>query len=69
MDYFNILTVFLFGISVGSFLNVVIHRIPLGESIVSPPSHCPQCGNRLKWYHNIPIISWIFLGGKCAYLW
>ena len=59
--------VFLFGISVGSFLNVVIWRLPLEKSLVKPPSHCPKCGNKLKWYHNIPILSYIFLLGKCAF--
>jgi leader peptidase (prepilin peptidase)/N-methyltransferase len=67
MDFLAVLTVFIFGISVGSFLNVVIHRIPLGESIVFPASHCPKCGNNLKWYHNIPLFSWLFLRGKCAF--
>jgi len=67
VDFFAILIIFLFGTSVGSFLNVVIHRIPLGESIVFPASHCPKCGNNLKWYHNIPLFSWLFLGGKCAF--
>ncbi len=67
---FNILFgffIFLFGISFGSFMNVLIYRIPEGLSVISPPSKCPKCENRLKWYHNIPIFSWLFLGGKCAY--
>ena len=59
--------VFLIGLAVGSFLNVVIYRIPRGENIAFPASHCPNCGNSLKWYHNIPLFSWIFLGGKCAF--
>ena len=67
MDFLAILMIFLFGISVGSFLNVVIYRIPRGESIVFPASHCPKCGNNLKWYHNIPLFSWLFLKGKCAF--
>ena len=58
---------FLIGILFGSFLNVVIHRIPLGESIAYPSSKCPTCQTSLKWYHNIPIFSWVFLGGKCAF--
>ena len=63
-----ILYVFLFiiGSAIGSFLNVVIYRIPLGKSIISPPSSCPKCGEKIKPYHNIPIIGWIILGGKCA---
>ena len=59
--------VFIFGIMIGSFLNVVIYRIPKGESIVFPASKCQSCHTSLKWYHNIPIFSWVFLGGKCAF--
>jgi len=58
---------FLIGISIGSFLNVVIYRIPKGENIAFPPSHCPKCNKKLKWWHNIPIISFLLLKGKCAY--
>jgi len=61
------LTIFSFGLVLGSFLNVVIYRIPKGESIVFPASKCQSCGTPLKWYHNIPILSWLFLGGKCAF--
>lgn len=56
---------FIFGSAIGSFLNVVIHRVPREESIVFPGSACPGCGNSIKPYDNLPIISWIFLGGKC----
>ncbi len=59
--------IFIIGCCVGSFLNVVILRAFSGESIVYPPSKCPVCGKSLKWYHNIPIISYMFLKGKCAY--
>ena len=59
--------VFIFGAMIGSFLNVVIYRIPKGESIVFPSSKCQSCQTSLKWYHNIPIFSWVFLGGKCAF--
>jgi leader peptidase (prepilin peptidase)/N-methyltransferase len=59
--------VFIFGIMIGSFLNVVIYRIPNGESIVFPASKCQSCQTALKWYHNIPIFSWIALGGKCGF--
>lgn len=55
------------GASIGSFLNVLIYRVPLGVNISYPPSFCPNCQNSLKWYHNIPVISWILLKGKCAY--
>ena len=54
------------GACIASFLNVVIWRVPRGESIVSPPSHCPKCNAAIKWYQNIPILSWLALRGKCA---
>ncbi len=57
--------VFIFGLLFGSFSNVLIYRIPRGESIVFPPSHCPNCGARIKPYDNIPVISYIVLKGKC----
>ena len=57
----------LIGLAVGSFLNVAILRIPKNQSISFPASHCPKCKTPLKFYHNIPLISWIALGGKCAY--
>ena len=62
-----LLAVFIFGTLIGSFLNVVIYRIPNGESIVFPSSKCPSCQTSLKWYHNIPIFSWLFLRGKCGF--
>jgi leader peptidase (prepilin peptidase) / N-methyltransferase len=55
----------LFGAVVGSFLNVVAHRVPLGESIASPGSRCPECGEPVKPYDNIPVISWVVLRGRC----
>ena len=58
--------IFIIGSAIGSFLNVVIYRIPLEKSIISPPSSCPKCGARIKPWHNIPILGWIMLGGKCA---
>ena len=58
--------VFLFGISVGSFLNVCIWRMPRGESIVSPGSRCPKCGHVIRWYENLPLISWLMLRGRCS---
>jgi len=57
---------FVFGSMVGSFLNVCIHRLPRGESIVSPPSHCPHCGYSIPWQLNIPLVTWLWLQGKCA---
>jgi len=58
---------FVFGLLFGSFLNVVILRIPKGESVVFGSSHCTSCNTELKPWHNIPLLSWIFLGGKCSY--
>jgi len=56
---------FLFGIVIGSFLNVCIIRIPEGVSIVSPASRCPRCGTPIKFYDNIPVLGWFLVGGKC----
>ena len=67
-DLFYIICGFSFalGACIASFLNVVIWRVPRGESIVSPPSHCPKCNAPIKWYQNIPILAWLALRGKCA---
>ena len=59
--------VFILGAVVGSFLNVCIHRMPRSLSIVRPRSHCPHCGKTLCWYHNIPLLSWLVLRGRCAF--
>ena len=56
---------FVLGLCVGSFLNVVIARVPYGESIVRPRSRCPKCGHTLSWYENIPLLSWMALRGRC----
>jgi len=61
------IVIFAIGSAIGSFLNVVIHRVPKGESIVHPPSHCPHCDHRIKPYENIPILSFLFLKGKCSH--
>ncbi len=53
------------GLAVGSFLNVVIYRLPAGESIVSPPSRCPRCGNQIRNRHNVPVLGWLVLRGRC----
>ena len=58
---------FVMGISLGSFMNVCIYRLPLGKSIIWPPSSCPRCGERVKIYDNIPILSYVILMGKCRY--
>ncbi len=63
----EIIIVVLLGLAIGSFLNVVIIRIPKYENIAFPASHCIKCNEALKWYHNIPLFSWLFLKGKCAY--
>ena len=57
--------ILLIGMCVGSFLNVCIYRLPKGNSIVKPPSSCPVCGLSIKWYDNIPILSYVLLRGRC----
>ncbi|MBD3246890.1 MAG: hypothetical protein GF333_07790 [Candidatus Omnitrophica bacterium] len=59
--------VVLFGLVLGSFLNVCIHRLPRNKSIISPGSSCSQCGHRLRWYENIPLLSYLLLRGRCTY--
>jgi len=56
---------FVFGMVVGSFLNVCICRLPKNESVVSPPSHCPGCSYQIRWYDNIPLLSYLLLRGRC----
>jgi leader peptidase (prepilin peptidase)/N-methyltransferase len=53
------------GLVIGSFLNVVIHRVPRGESVVSPPSACPGCGTQIRNRHNVPVVGWLVLKGRC----
>jgi leader peptidase (prepilin peptidase)/N-methyltransferase len=57
----------LFGACIGSFLNVVAWRLPRQESVVRPPSHCPRCGTPLRWFENIPLLSWLMLRGRCRH--
>ena len=64
--FFAVFT-FILGICIGSFLNVLIYRLPRNESINFPASHCPNCDHKLNFYHNVPLFSWLFLGGKCAF--
>jgi leader peptidase (prepilin peptidase) / N-methyltransferase len=61
------LIVFVFGAAIGSFLNVVIYRLPAGLSILYPPSRCPKCLNPLKQYDNVPVLGWLWLGGRCRF--
>jgi leader peptidase (prepilin peptidase)/N-methyltransferase len=56
----------LFGLVIGSFLNVCIYRLPRGKSVVSPPSACGSCNRQLRWFENIPVVSWVVLRGRCA---
>lgn len=64
LSYFII---FILGLGFGSFANVCIYRIPRGESIIKPGSHCPKCEKQIKWYDNIPLISYALLRGRCRY--
>jgi leader peptidase (prepilin peptidase)/N-methyltransferase len=66
-EWFWIVFLFAFGCCVGSFLNVVIYRLPRDKSLVSPPSSCPACGRHIYFYDNIPLVSWLLLGGKCRF--
>ena len=69
MSYYEAVVLYfmtgILGVCVGSFLNVVIYRVPHGMSVAFPASHCPKCGYELKWYDNIPLISYFLLRGKC----
>ena len=67
MDTINLPFVIAFAACVGSFLNVVIYRLPRGESLSFPGSRCPSCGYAIKWYDNIPLLSWLVLRGQCRH--
>ena len=56
-----------FGGAVGSFLNVVVYRLPNRLSLISPPSHCPTCKEPIRWFDNVPVFGWIMLGGRCRH--
>lgn len=64
--HFWSLVIFILGCMVGSFLNVCIYRMPLGKSVISPSSHCPNCKYSIPFYLNVPLVTWIMLGGRCA---
>ncbi len=67
MEVIVIFFLLILGASLGSFFNVCISRLPRKQSIAFPSSHCPKCKTKIKWYHNIPIFSYLLLGGKCKY--
>jgi len=67
MDAFWVFFLIVLGACVGSFCNVLIYRLPRGESVVFPPSHCTACGRAIKWYDNVPILSWLVLRGRCRF--
>jgi leader peptidase (prepilin peptidase) / N-methyltransferase len=61
-----VVAIAVFGLVVGSFLNVVIHRVPNQQSLSRPPSHCPSCGHAIRKRHNVPVLGWVLLRGRCA---
>jgi leader peptidase (prepilin peptidase) / N-methyltransferase len=63
--WFIVVWLIVVGAAVGSFLNVVVYRLPMGISLVHPPSHCPKCGKHIPWYDNVPVLGWIVLRGRC----
>jgi leader peptidase (prepilin peptidase) / N-methyltransferase len=65
LDAYQVAVLALLGLAVGSFLNVCIHRLPRDQSLNSPPSRCPSCEYRLRWFDNIPVLSYVLLGGRC----
>ena len=67
MIHLELITAFIFGICIGSFLNVCIFRLPAGKSIVHPPSSCPACGTAIRFYDNIPVLSYFILRGRCRH--
>jgi leader peptidase (prepilin peptidase)/N-methyltransferase len=66
VEPFASIYVFVVGLVLGSFLNVCIHRLPLGQSVVRPSSRCPSCKTAIRWWQNVPVLSWLALRGRCA---
>ena len=64
-QWFIALWLFVFGACAGSFMNVVIYRVPAGLSVVNPGSRCPICKHEIRWFDNIPVLSWLVLGARC----
>ena len=67
MSYLQPTLIGVLGLAIGSFLNVVIYRLPRWKQFVTGRSLCPDCGEKIKWYHNIPLVSYLALLGRCAY--
>ena len=67
MEILATVAAFEFGSIYGSFLNVAVYRLPREESLVRPRSHCPRCGKTIAWFDNVPILSWLILGGRCRH--
>src|SRR5712692_11829230 len=57
----------LFGLAFGSFLNVCVVRLPRGESVITPRSHCPRCNRPIRWFDNLPVLSYVILGARCRH--
>ena len=66
-DIVQVVFAFAFGACIGSLVNVLVYRLPLGLSVVTPPSRCPSCSTQLTWRENIPVLGWVMLGGKCRF--
>ena len=65
LRWFTLCWIAFLGGCFGSFMNVVVYRLPRGQSVVHPPSACPACGHAIRWYHNLPVLGWLMLRGRC----